>query len=81
MKVTVDSEVCTGHGRCYVLGPDVFADDERGHCVVRVESLPSELEAQARLGEENCPESAISLEAGIDATSSDRDAARRSTAR
>ena len=63
MRVRVDRARCVGHGRCYVLGPDVFADDERGHCVVRVESPPAELEAQARLGEENCPERAISLEA------------------
>ena len=28
MKVSVDAEVCTGHGRCYVLGPDVFASDD-----------------------------------------------------
>ena len=63
MRVRVDREKCVGHGRCYVLGPDVFTDDERGHCVVRVESVPSELEAQARLGEENCPEAAISIEA------------------
>ena len=63
MRVRVDRARCVGHGRCYVLGPDVFTDDERGHCVVRVESPPAELEAQARLGEENCPERAISLEA------------------
>ena len=25
---------CVGHGRCYELAPDVFGDDERGHCVV-----------------------------------------------
>jgi ferredoxin len=53
-----------GHGRCYVLAPEVFTDDERGHCVVRMESVPRELEAGARLGEENCPEGAISIDAG-----------------
>jgi ferredoxin len=62
MRVRVDRAKCVGHGRCYVLAPDVFTDDERGHCVVRVASLPSELENQARLGEENCPEAAISLD-------------------
>jgi len=65
MRVRVDRAKCVGHGRCYVLGPDLFTDDERGHCVVRVESVPSELEAQARLGEENCPEGAISIDADM----------------
>jgi len=64
MRVRVDRERCVGHGRCYVLAPEVFTDDERGHCVVRVESVPRELEDQARLGEGNCPEQAISIEGG-----------------
>jgi ferredoxin len=62
MKVTVDSEVCTGHGRCYVLGPDVFAADDYGHCVVLHEQVSDELAAQARTGAENCPERAISVD-------------------
>ena len=62
MRVRVDPAKCVGHGRCYVLAPDVFTDDERGHCIVRAGSLPRELEAQARLGEENCPEGAISTD-------------------
>jgi ferredoxin len=62
MRVRVDREKCVGHGRCYVLAPDVFADDERGHCVVRSPEVARELEEQARLGEGNCPEHAISLE-------------------
>jgi ferredoxin len=63
MRVRVDPSKCVGHGRCYVLAPDVFTDDERGHCIVRAEPLPRELEAPARLGEENCPEGAITIEA------------------
>jgi ferredoxin len=51
-----------GHGRCYVLAPDVFGEDERGHCLVAEEDVPSELEDQARLGADNCPESAIRIE-------------------
>jgi ferredoxin len=61
MRVRLDRAKCVGHGRCYVLAPDVFEDDERGHCVVRTEKLPKELEEQARRGEQNCPEAAISL--------------------
>jgi ferredoxin len=62
MKVSVDSEVCTGHGRCYVLSPDVFAADDYGHCVVlQEEVVDGELEQQARVGADNCPERAITL--------------------
>ncbi len=62
MKVRVDSKLCTGHGRCYALGPDVFLDDERGHCRVASETVPFAFREQARLGEANCPEGAIQLE-------------------
>ena len=61
MKVTVDLEVCTGHGRCYVLGPDVFAADDFGHCVVLHEEVGDDLAPQARAGADNCPERAITV--------------------
>jgi ferredoxin len=61
VKVLLDEARCTGHGRCYVLGPEVFGEDERGRCVLLHSELPRELEKQARLGEENCPEGAIRL--------------------
>ncbi len=62
MKVRVDLSVCVGHGRCYVLAPDVFEADERGHCKLLLESVPRDLEKQARMAEANCPESAISID-------------------
>ncbi len=60
MKVRVDPEKCVGHGRCYELAPEVFGEDERGHCRVLWEIVPPQLEEKARLGEANCPEDAIS---------------------
>jgi ferredoxin len=60
-RVAVDPDLCTGHGRCYTLAPDVFDADEMGHCVVLVEEVSGELEAQAAIGEQNCPEKAITL--------------------
>lgn len=64
MRVRVDRAKCVGHGRCYVLAPEVFEDDERGHCVLKAAGpLSPELLAQARRGEQNCPEGAISLAA------------------
>ena len=34
VTVRVDADLCVGHGRCYVLAPDVFGADEFGHCIV-----------------------------------------------
>jgi ferredoxin len=62
MRVSVDTEVCTGHGRCYVLAPDVFGSDDYGHCVVLHDDVGDDLVAQARTGAENCPERAIAVE-------------------
>ena len=62
MRLRLDEAKCTGHGRCYVLGPDVFGEDEAGHCVLRVTLVPAALVDQARAGEQNCPEGAISIE-------------------
>ena len=61
MKVAVDAAACVGHGRCYALAPDVYAPDDRGHCELLMSDVPPELEAQARAGEANCPERAISI--------------------
>jgi ferredoxin len=60
-RVSVDAELCTGHGRCYTLAPDVFDADEVGHSVVLVGEVSGELEKHAAIGEANCPERAITL--------------------
>ena len=60
-RVTVDPDLCMGHGRCYTLAPDVFDADECGHSVVRVTDVSCELEEQAVTAEQNCPEQAITL--------------------
>ena len=62
MTVRVNADLCVGHGRCYALGPDVFGADEFGHCIVLEEQVGAALEGQARMGAENCPEQAISIE-------------------
>ncbi len=62
MKVRVDSARCVGHGRCYEIAPEVFEDDERGHCILRLTSVPKENQAATRRAEANCPEQAISVE-------------------
>ncbi len=61
MKVRIDSDRCTGHGRCYALAPDVFAPDDRGHGEVLLHDVPDAFADQARLAAANCPESAIEV--------------------
>ena len=62
MRVQVDGKLCVGHGRCYEIAPEVFGDDERGHCVVRKEDVPKVEEDATRRAEQNCPERAILIE-------------------
>ena len=62
VKIVLDAERCTGHGRCYSLAPELFDSDDDGHSVVIAPEVPAGLEAQARLAVDNCPESCISLE-------------------
>ncbi len=64
MKVRVDSEACVGHGRCYEIAPEVFGDDERGHCVILTPEVAKEHRAAAHKAEGNCPERAIVIEEG-----------------
>ena len=60
-RVRVDAAKCVGHGRCYVLAPDVFEEDERGHCVLVREEIPESLADDARKGVTHCPEDAIEV--------------------
>ena len=62
MKIRVDVDLCVGHGRCYELAPEVFDEDDRGHCKLRFEQVPAEHQAKARRGAANCPEQAILLD-------------------
>ncbi len=64
-RVSVDPDLCTGHGRCYTLAPDIFDADEAGHSIVLVDNVWGELEEHAVIGEQNCPESAITLARGL----------------
>lgn len=62
MKVRIDMDRCTGHGRCYMLAPAVFEADDRGYGVVIAADVPPELEEQARKAVDNCPEQAVIAE-------------------
>lgn len=62
MKISVDRSICTGHGRCYSLAPDVYQPDDDGYCVIIAAEVRDDLEEQARVGSLNCPEDAITLD-------------------
>ena len=62
VKVRVDGELCVGHGRCYEIAPEIFGDDERGHCVLLHETVPRAHEAVTQRAEANCPERAITID-------------------
>ena len=62
MKLRIDEDACTGHGRCYVLAPELFEPDEYGHGSLLATEVPAGLADQARLAASNCPERAITVE-------------------
>jgi ferredoxin len=64
VKVTIDSDLCTGHGRCYSLSPTVFDSDDDGNGRVILNDLDELDDAQlaaSRVAVANCPEQAISI--------------------
>jgi ferredoxin len=62
VKVSVDTGLWQGHGRCYDLVPALFGEDTEGYAVVLGDGLIARAElGSARLAALNCPESAIDL--------------------
>ena len=62
-KIVLDPDLCAGHGRCYLLVPELFGEDEVGHSeVLDAGVVAGERLERARLAAANCPERAISLE-------------------
>jgi ferredoxin len=62
MKITFDRDACQGHGRCYSLAPQVFDSDDEGYAVLKLDGdVPPELEDEAVLAADNCPEFAIEV--------------------
>ena len=67
MKIVFERDKCQGHNRCYALAPELFDVDDEGYAILRVDRLgpdgtvPPELEEQAVLAADNCPEYAIEV--------------------
>jgi ferredoxin len=63
MKIRIDAELCSGHGRCWVVAKELYQLDDNGYNADRGKTLsvPAALEAAARLGADRCPERAITI--------------------
>jgi ferredoxin len=63
MKLSVDGESCTGHGRCYRIAPDLLTYDEEGYVTIRDQTIevPNDQLEAAEEAAGTCPEEAISL--------------------
>jgi len=63
VRLTVDGASCMGHGRCYVMAPDLLAYDDEGYVTIRdleIEVPGDQVEA-AEDAAGTCPEQAITL--------------------
>lgn len=61
MKIEIDAQLCSGHGRCFILAPEVYRLDDDGYNADRgqIIDIPLGKEDAADLGLRNCPEAAI----------------------
>lgn len=62
MRIKIDEELCSGHGRCSILAKDVYRLDDDGYNADRgsIIEVPPESETAAMRGLGSCPEGAIS---------------------
>jgi len=63
MKLSIDSSLCRGHGRCYNLAEDLLEDDDDGFVTARgqVVDVPADQIEDARNAAGSCPEGAIKV--------------------
>jgi ferredoxin len=63
MKIAVDPDQCTGHGRCYRLAADLLSYDDEGYVSIRGRAIdvPADQVEFAEEAEGTCPEGAITL--------------------
>jgi ferredoxin len=63
VRLRVDADECTGHGRCYRIAPDLLSYDDEGYVSIRGEeiAIPADMADVAEELEGTCPEGAIIL--------------------
>jgi ferredoxin len=64
MRISADGDMCTGHGRCYSLAPQLLHYDDQGFVTIRDVWLevPSGQEDAAAMAVLSCPEDALRIE-------------------
>ena len=62
VRLVLDADRCTGHGRCYSLAPELFDSDDEGHSVLLHPEVPEALEGQAWTAVQNCPEGCLRID-------------------
>jgi ferredoxin len=63
MRVKIDQELCSGHGRCHVVAGSVYKLDSNGYNADRgkTRAIEPALKEAARKGAKLCPERAITI--------------------
>jgi len=63
MKMSVDSDLCEGHGQCHAVDAGLFPLDDEGYSLVgEGRDVPTGQEDTAREGVAACPILALSIE-------------------
>ena len=64
MKLTIDAAMCTGHGRCYTLAPELLHYDDEGFPTEMGTTIdvPEDQLTAAREAALSCPEGAITID-------------------
>lgn len=61
MKLTVDTNKCSGHARCYAVAPEVFDIDDLGYALPLDVEVEEPIDEWIAAGIAACPEHAIHL--------------------
>jgi ferredoxin len=63
MKLSVNADLCRGHGRCYSLAEDLLEDDDEGFVTIRgqIIDVPEDQVEDARNAAGSCPEGAMQI--------------------
>lgn len=62
MKISIDLDLCQGHGVCASEAPELFEVGEDGRVIVLTENPPEELRPKLADALRYCPTGAISIE-------------------
>ena len=63
MKIKIDADLCSGHGRCCYYADEVYDLDDNGYSIFVGQTIDvdPEMEDKAQLGARMCPEQAIEI--------------------